>query len=167
MTQSAFLHPPTLPSLPTSSCTQSCPSPSPSDNRGLQPFIRLRLDKPNTQFEPLLLRSESIESPHCSHFSKAAETQSGRALLKSKYCRLILTSNQQSDGRDYLSSKAAQHKRKDREKTRNARFHVCLYREARAFISLLRCKMSKRCTFCSLVKLESSTASFGFLLFQN
>lgn len=88
-------HPPSPPS--PSSSTRSCPSRSPHDTNERQPFTCKDLDaSPSTNqtanLSHFLQRSELIDSTLVT-LSNATERHSGRELLKSKYCRLLLTSN--------------------------------------------------------------------------
>lgn len=81
----------------SSSSTRSCPSRSPHDTNERQPLTCKDLDaSPSTNqtanLSHFLQRSELIDSTLVT-LSNATERHSGRELLKSKYCRLLLTSN--------------------------------------------------------------------------
>ena len=81
----------------SSSSTRSCPSRSPHDTNERQPLTCKDLvASPSTNqtanLSHFLQRSELIDSTLVT-LSNATERHSGRELLKSKYCRLLLTSN--------------------------------------------------------------------------
>lgn len=120
--ESAPAPPPHLPLIPSSLFSKPATFPTvhhyphPSNNNEQRALIakkgprRRSAVKPNSQFVPFsfcfLIRKKLIDSTLVT-LSNAAVRHSGWELLKSKYCRLLLTSNTQSDDRDFLRSKEA------------------------------------------------------------